>query len=64
MPSQVLMALLSGEVSPETDRMGVYALAAIVGLVVSAMITVAKDVKTHKTWQKQQRALARVHSFM
>lgn len=64
MPSQALMALLSGEVSPETDRLGVYALAAIVGLVVSALITIAKDVKSHKTWLKQQRALARVHSFL
>ena len=64
MPSQALMALLSGDVTPEIDRFGVYAMALIVGLVVSGLITIAKDTRSHAIYARQQKALARLHSLM
>lgn len=64
MPSSAFMALLSGDVTPETERLGVYALAALTGLVVSGLITIAKDVRTQAIYIRQQTALARLHSLM
>lgn len=64
MPSSAFMALLSGDVTPETERLGVYALAALTGLVVSGLITIAKDVRTQAVYIRQQKALARLHSLM
>ncbi len=64
MPSSAFMALLSGEVTPETERLGVYALAALTGLVVSGLITIAKDVRAQTIHARRQKALARLHSLM
>ena len=64
MPSTPFMALLSGDVTPETERLGVYALSLIVGLVVSGLITIAKDTRSQKIHARHQSALARVRAFM
>lgn len=54
------MALMSGEVTPETRRLSVYALAAICGLTVTAIITICKDIPKQAEWERQQQALARL----
>lgn len=64
MPSSAFMALLSGDVTPETERLGVYALAALVGLGVSGLIAIAKDVRTQAIYARQQKALTRLRSLM
>lgn len=64
MPDLHLMALLSSEVTPETNRMAVYAMAVIVGLAVSGLITIAKDIRTQRNWTKRQSILARLYSLI
>lgn len=64
MLNSAFMALMSGEVTPETERLGVYALAGLVGLVVSGLVTIAKDLRARAIRLRQQKALARLHSFM
>ena len=64
MPGSAFMALLSGDVTPETERLGVYAMAALVGLAVSGLITIAKDTRAQAIYIRQQKALARLHSLM
>ncbi len=64
MPSTPFMALLSGEVTPETERLGVYALSLIVGLVVSGLITIAKDLRAQAIFARHRSALDRVRAFM
>lgn len=64
MPNSAFMALLSGDVTPETERLGVYAMAIVVGLVVSGLITIAKDIRAQAIHARQQKALARLRSLM
>ncbi len=59
----LFMTLLASEVTPETARLGVYVLSGIVGLTVSAAVTIGKDIPKHTAWRNQQAALDRLDAL-
>ena len=59
----LFMTLLASEVTPETARLGVYVLSGIVGLTVSAAVTIGKDIPKQTAWRNQQAALDRLDAL-